>query len=160
MLPLLIACDGRPARPRRQAEAAIALASAQEFPQWLAVGMHARGWALAMQGQGEEGMAQMRQALAAWRAMGAGAIVSYFLALLAEACGKAEQAEEGLRLLAEALAHGHHRGALLCSGGVPAQGSCCCARPSLTRPRLRPVCTRPWTSPATSRPGRGSCERQ
>jgi class 3 adenylate cyclase len=58
-------------------------------------------------------------------------------------------------------ARGHHRGALLCSGGVPAQGgSCCCDRPSLTRHRLRPVCTRPWTSPATSRPGRGSCERQ
>jgi predicted ATPase len=90
---------------QEQAEAAMALASAQGFPQWLAVGMHVRGWVLAMQGQGEEGMAQMRQALAAWRAMGAGAIVSYFLALLVEACGQAGQAEEGLRLLAEARAH-------------------------------------------------------
>jgi predicted ATPase len=90
---------------QERAEAGMALASEQGFPQWLAVGMHARGWVLAMQGQGEEGMAQMRQALAAWRAMGAGAIVSYFLALLVEACGQAGQAEEGLRLLAEARAH-------------------------------------------------------
>ena len=30
-----------------------------------------RGWALAMQGQGEEGMAQMRQGLVAFRATGA-----------------------------------------------------------------------------------------
>ena len=83
----------------------MALASEQGFPQWLAVGMHARGWVLAMQGQGEEGMAQMRQALATWWGMGAGTIISYFLALLAEAYGQAGQAEEGLRLLAEARAH-------------------------------------------------------
>jgi hypothetical protein len=40
------------------------------------------------------------------------------------------------------------------------RGSCCCARPSLTRHKSRPVCTRLSISPATSRPGRGSCERQ
>jgi predicted ATPase len=48
------------------------------------VGAILRGWALAMQGQGEEGLAQLRQGLAAWRAMGAGLTVSYYLALLAE----------------------------------------------------------------------------
>src|SRR4029450_4428424 len=48
---------------------------------------------------------QLRQGLAAWRAMGAGLTVSYYLALLAEVSGHAGQAEEGLRLLAEALAH-------------------------------------------------------
>jgi predicted ATPase len=57
-----------------------------------------------MQGQAEEGAAQIRQALAAWRAMGAGMAVSHWLVLLAEAYGQAGQAEEGLRLLAEALA--------------------------------------------------------
>ena len=96
----------------------MALASEQGFPQWLTVGMHARGWVLAMQGQGEEGMAQMRQALAAWRAMGAGAVVSHFLALLAEACGQAGQAEEGLRLLAEALAHVDTTGERYCAAEV------------------------------------------
>jgi predicted ATPase len=90
---------------QERAEAAIALASEQGFPQWLTVGKLLRGWALAMQGQGEEGIAQIRQSLAAWRAMGAGLAVSHYLALLAEAYGQAGQAEEGLCLLAEALVH-------------------------------------------------------
>ena len=38
---------------------------------FLARGTILRGWALAVQGQGEEGIAQMRQGLAAWRATGA-----------------------------------------------------------------------------------------
>ena len=48
-----------------QAEAAVALATAQGFPLWAAIGTILRGWALAMQGQGEEGMAQIRQGIAA-----------------------------------------------------------------------------------------------
>src|SRR5262249_29520045 len=64
---------------QERAEAAVALASEQGFPQWLTVGTILRGWALAMQGQAEEGTAQIRQALAAWRAMGAGMAVSYWL---------------------------------------------------------------------------------
>ncbi len=87
------------------AEAAMALASAHGLPQWLTVGQLLRGWALAMQGQAEEGIAQMHPALAAWRAMGSGLAVSHYLVLLAEAYGRAGQAEEGLRLLAEALVH-------------------------------------------------------
>jgi predicted ATPase len=90
---------------QERAEAAMALASAQGFPQWLTGGTILRGWALAMQGRAEEGMAQIGQALAAWRAMGAGIAVSHWLVLLAEAYSKVAQAEEGLRLLAEALAH-------------------------------------------------------
>ena len=50
-------------------------------------------------------MTQIRQALAAWRAMGAGLAVSHWLVLLAEAYGRAGRAEEGLPLLAEALTH-------------------------------------------------------
>jgi predicted ATPase len=61
------------------------------------------GWALAQQGQAEEGMAQIRQGLAAARAIGAGVGWPYWLALLAELCGKTGQAKEGLPLLAEAL---------------------------------------------------------
>ena len=46
----------------------------------------------------------MRQGLAAYRATGAELGRPYFLALLAEAYGKVGQAEEGLTVLAEALA--------------------------------------------------------
>ena len=90
---------------QEQAEAAMARAREQGVPQWLTVGTILRGWALARQGQAEEGIAQIRHALAAWRAMGAGMAVSHWLVLLAEAYGHAGQAEEGLRLLAEALVH-------------------------------------------------------
>ena len=48
-----------------QAEAVVALATAQGFTQWAANGVIVRGWALATQGQGEEGMAQVRQGTAA-----------------------------------------------------------------------------------------------
>src|SRR5262249_18246205 len=62
-----------------------------------------QGWALAEQGQVEEGISQIRQGLVTHQAVGAGMFHSYFLALLAEAYGKAEQAEDGLAALAEAL---------------------------------------------------------
>jgi predicted ATPase len=89
---------------REQAEAGILLATEQGFPFWVAFGTMLRGWALAEQGQVEEGITQMRQGLAAWRAAGANGGRPYFLGLLAEACGKARQLEEGLTLLTEALA--------------------------------------------------------
>ena len=46
----------------------------------------------------------MQQGLAAWRATGAGTLRPYFLALLAAASAQAGRCEEGLTLLAEALA--------------------------------------------------------
>jgi predicted ATPase len=67
------------------AEAAIALATEQGFPLWVALGTSLRGWALAMQGHGEEGMAQIRQGIAAWQATGAELLVPWFCTLLAEA---------------------------------------------------------------------------
>ena len=89
---------------QERAEAAMALASAQGFPQWLAVGMHARAGHWPCRGkERRDGADALGPGSVAGH--GAGAIVSHFLVLLAEACGQAEQAEEGLRLLAEALAH-------------------------------------------------------
>ncbi len=87
-----------------QAEAAVTLSTEQGFPYWLAWGITLRGWALAEQGEVEEGIAQMRQGLAAYRATGAEVWRPYYLALLAEAYGKDGQVQEGLRVLAEALA--------------------------------------------------------
>ena len=62
-----------------------------------------RGWALAEQGQEEEGIKQIQQGMAAVRATGAEFWWPYHLALLAEAYGKTGQVEEGLTALAEAL---------------------------------------------------------
>jgi predicted ATPase len=87
-----------------QTEAAMALATAQRFAQWLAQATILRGWALAEQGQGEEGIAQMRQGLATYGTTGAQVLRPYFLAMLARAYGTGGQAEEGRTALAEALA--------------------------------------------------------
>ena len=85
------------------AEALLTLATAQGFPLHVGWGTFWCGWALAMQGQGEAGMAQMHQGIAA--VLAAGQMVSrpYCLVLLAEAAGHAGQVDEGIRLLAEAL---------------------------------------------------------
>jgi predicted ATPase len=85
-----------------QAEAAVALSTEQGFPTWAAMGTVLRGWALAMQGQGEEGIAQVRQGLAALRATGAAFLVPYFYTLLADVSAHLGHTEEGLKALAEA----------------------------------------------------------
>jgi predicted ATPase len=88
---------------QEQAEALLRLSTEQEFPFWLALGTVLQGWALAEQGQGEEGIVQLRHGLAASQATGVELQRSYWLALLAEAYGKAGQAEAGLAALTEAL---------------------------------------------------------
>jgi class 3 adenylate cyclase/predicted ATPase len=87
-----------------RAEAAVTLATAQGFALWVAAGTIWRGWALAEQGQREEGITLMHQGLEAWRATGAEVWQPHVLALLAEAYGKSGQAEAGFRVLAEAVA--------------------------------------------------------
>jgi class 3 adenylate cyclase/predicted ATPase len=89
---------------QERAEASMAFSTEQRFAQWLAQGMILRGWVLAEQGQGAEGIAQLRQGLAAWQATGAALDRPRFLALLAEAYSKVGSTEEGLRLLVEAQA--------------------------------------------------------
>jgi predicted ATPase len=101
----MIHCYRREAHAtREQADTAVALASEQGFPLYLALARLYRGWALAIQGQAEEGIAQIQQGLAANRAMGTKLALSQLLSLLAEAYGKAGQVEAGLQTLAEALA--------------------------------------------------------
>ncbi|MBI3798619.1 MAG: AAA family ATPase [Deltaproteobacteria bacterium] len=89
---------------QEQAEAEIALSGEHGFPYWLAVGTILRGWALVEQGKKAEGISHLRQGLAAHRATGSSLDRPYYLAMLAEACGKAGQAEDGLQVVAEALA--------------------------------------------------------
>jgi predicted ATPase len=99
--------EGQAAQAR--AEATIALARQHEFLGMLARGTKLQGWALAEQGQRAEGLAQMRQGLAAYQAAGL-EVSPWFLALLAEAYGHMGQADEGLSLLDEALGLAHKHG--------------------------------------------------
>ncbi len=92
---------------QEQAEALEALSNEQGFALLLAEGTMFRGWALIEQGQREEGIEQIRQGLAALHAGGLEVVRPYFLALLAESCGKVGQLKEGLKLLDEALTAAH-----------------------------------------------------
>jgi class 3 adenylate cyclase/predicted ATPase len=85
-------------------ETTIALAGEHGLVQWLQMDTFLRGWARTEQGDVEAGIAQMRQGMTGWWAMGADLHRPYFLALLAEAYGKVGQVDEGLRVLDEALA--------------------------------------------------------
>jgi class 3 adenylate cyclase/predicted ATPase len=87
---------------QERAEALITLATEHGF-QVLAWGTVLRGWALAEQGQAEEGIAQIRQGLAAAQGTGGERLRRYLLTLLAGAHEKAGQIEEGLSVLADLL---------------------------------------------------------
>ena len=94
-----------------QVEALLTLAHEHGFAWWLGAGTSLQGWALveraAQSGareQGEAGLVQLREGLAALRATGAELWVPLFLGALAQGYGQGGQAEEGLRVIAEALA--------------------------------------------------------
>jgi predicted ATPase len=89
---------------RKHAETAVALSSEQGFPLWAATGTTLRGWAMAMQGQGEAGLAQVHQGIASWRATGAALFVSCFCTMLAEVYDHLGHPKDGLQALAEAHA--------------------------------------------------------
>jgi class 3 adenylate cyclase/predicted ATPase len=85
-----------------RADEVIAVSDEHGFPYNRAVGILMRGWALARSGQTTEGITLLRAGLAAYRATGAAIRMPFFLALLADAEGKAKQPDQGLGHLAEA----------------------------------------------------------
>jgi predicted ATPase len=90
------------AMAQERAEAQRVLCAEEGFAMYRAWGTIEWGAALVAQGTWAEGLAQMRQGLATYQAIGKLPWL-LFLGLLAEACGQAEQIEEGLRALHEAL---------------------------------------------------------
>ncbi len=95
---------------RREAQAAnerategAALAAEQGFVLYAAWSTIAQGWALTQQGQPAAGIGKMRQGIEGAAATGAEVLRPYFLASLTEALGNADQPEEGLRLVADAV---------------------------------------------------------
>ncbi len=88
---------------QEQAEALITLSTEQGFSYWLLAGTIWRGWALAVQGQEEEGLTDIRHGLSVIQTTGTTLFQPYCLGLLAEVEGQAGQVEAGLSTLAEAL---------------------------------------------------------
>jgi class 3 adenylate cyclase/predicted ATPase len=101
-------------RTQEQAEALMTLSTEHGFAVWVASAMVLRGWALTEQGQRAEGIAQIRQGLAAWQAMREVLLQPRGHTLLAEIYGKVRQPEAGLTVLAEVLAEVHNTGLCFC----------------------------------------------
>jgi predicted ATPase len=87
-----------------QAATLIAFCTEQQFVHYRTQGMLLQGWAVAAQGQHEEGIAQMLEGLSAYQATGGRTGQPHLLALLAEAYWSASQIGQALRLITEALA--------------------------------------------------------
>jgi adenylate cyclase len=89
---------------QEQAEALIALATTHGLPYFLTAGTIDLGWALIEQGLAEEGMVRLRQGLATIRAIAPGQVEASWLVIQAGACETIGQREEGLAVIARALA--------------------------------------------------------
>jgi predicted ATPase len=94
---------------RRESDAAqkvaqdlIALSLEQGTRMWLAHANAVRGFAIAAQGHQQDGIAQVQQALAAYRATRTELGMPEFLCLLGEACMHADRVDDGLAALNEA----------------------------------------------------------
>jgi len=86
-----------------QARAGVKLSDEHGIPLFSSMGAVLYGRTLVEQGEEEAGLEYIRRGLMAYQATGAGMLRPYFLALLAEAHGKAGQAKEGLKVVTEAL---------------------------------------------------------
>jgi class 3 adenylate cyclase/predicted ATPase len=94
--------DGR--ETREQAEALAALAAREGSPHFLAAATAVRVWTAIEDGASGGELEELRGALAAWRATGAGFLVPYFLGLLARAEARAGEIRMALDRVAEGLA--------------------------------------------------------
>jgi predicted ATPase len=89
---------------RQRAETAMEMSAEQGNPWFLAYGTVLRGWARAALNQGEDGIAEIHQGIAAYRATGSQTWLPFFLALQAETYARVKRIDDGLASVAEGLA--------------------------------------------------------
>ena len=93
-----------PEDTRSYANTVISICSEHDFPFWAAGGRILDGWAIAWQGNVDEGIEKLDKGLAAWRKTGARLWLPIFLALKAEIHAKAGHSDAALNTIGEALA--------------------------------------------------------
>jgi class 3 adenylate cyclase/predicted ATPase len=97
-------CRGEQDLTRERAGAVMALCAEHEIaPQYLAAGRILQGWVLAVQGDTDEALAEVRQGLVGFRSTGVTLHYVFLLAILAELCGRAGEPDRGLEAVAEAF---------------------------------------------------------
>ena len=99
-------------------ETNIVLSTEQGFAMQLAQAKVLRGWALSQQGEVSEGIALIREGIAAYRGTGSKLESPHWLSLLAGACTKAELFQEAEDALTEALSQVQESGARFCEAEV------------------------------------------
>jgi predicted ATPase len=100
----LLSLVGDNAALDERASEVVAVATEQDFPHWRAEGTIFRGWVTVKRGDVIGGITLLRNGIAAYRATGSEVWTPYYLGLLGTACEIAEQIEEALTLLDDALA--------------------------------------------------------
>jgi predicted ATPase len=90
------------AQAQAQAERAIEISVKHGFSYFESQCVILRGWARAMRGEPEDGLADIRRGLAAYEALGAKGLWPAYAVLMAEALAKAGEVGEGLDVLGQA----------------------------------------------------------
>jgi predicted ATPase len=86
------------------ANTVISICTEHDFPFWAAGGRVLEGWAITCRGNADEGIEKLDEGLSAWRKTGARLWLPTFLALKAEAHGKAGRSNTAREIIDEALA--------------------------------------------------------
>jgi len=105
---------GEPERTRELTNEAMGIATDQGMAFFLSHGEILLGWTMLAQQRVDEGIEQIRKGVTLYQLTGAELERPYWLALLAQAYGRAGRSEEGLSVLTEALATVERTGARFC----------------------------------------------
>jgi predicted ATPase len=107
---LLHAFQGESRAALKRGREAVEVCSRHGFAYYLAMGTIVTGWATAAEGDVAQGLAQLREGLAALRALGAELRLPYYFALLAETLGRAGKVGEALASLSTGFAFASKNG--------------------------------------------------
>jgi predicted ATPase len=94
--------ENDPAGVEHCASVLIELSTRHHFASWLAAGEILHGWGLSVAGHGAAGVSRIEEGINGWRASGLGFVVSFWLALKAEALYLANRTQEALAAIKEA----------------------------------------------------------
>jgi predicted ATPase len=103
-------CRREPDTVRELEDEALAYSTEHGFRIYPMLAAIHRGWCLSLQSRGEEGLRLIQEGLAALTAFGTDHRRPAFLSLLAELYGNMERPEDGLAVVADAVAAGQHTG--------------------------------------------------